>query len=359
MQNKRTALAGLLSMLLAAPALQAQPVSEEAAIQLLQRVNELEQELRNLRGENETLNNELSTLRQNQKDGFLQVDERIERLQQPDASTNTAPNPATPATTNPASTAITNRSTASTNATATSSNTAATTEQQDKNSSTEKAADKPQPDKSDPAGYYSYGNGKVDDKNILNKADKNTATATTDKPAEAEKTDKTTTTPPATSTPADKEKVAENSNTSSSTPATTRPNTTVPASGNDARSSYDHAFQTLLQDPKESIAEFRTFLKEYPNSSLAPSAQYWIGEAYYAERNFKAAVDEFLIVLKEFKSSPKASDAALKLGYSFYELKEWDKARQTLQDVINFFPDNQETSKLARQRLDKMQAEGH
>ncbi|QLQ33942.1 MAG: tol-pal system protein YbgF [Candidatus Thiothrix singaporensis] len=95
----------------------------------------------------------------------------------------------------------------------------------------------------------------------------------------------------------------------------------------DERSVYDQAFQTLLQDPKEAVPEFRSFLKEYPNSSLASSAQYWIGEALYAEKDFKGAVEEFLVVLKEHKSSDKAPDAALKLGYSFYELKEWDKAQ--------------------------------
>lgn len=61
------------------------------------------------------------------------------------------------------------------------------------------------------------------------------------------------------------------------------------------------------------------------------------GVALYAEKDYKAASDEFLVVLKEHKGSDKAPGAALKLSYSFYELKEWDKARKTLEDVISFF----------------------
>ena len=115
----------------------------------------------------------------------------------------------------------------------------------------------------------------------------------------------------------------------------------------------------MLQNPKDVIPAFRSFLKTYPNSSLAPSAQYWIGEALYAEKDFKGAVEEFLVVLKQHKGSDKAPDAALKLGYSFYEMKEWDKARKTLEDVISFFPDNKDNAAKARERLDKMKAEGH
>ena len=65
------------------------------------------------------------------------------------------------------------------------------------------------------------------------------------------------------------------------------------------------------------------------------------------------------MVLKEHKGSDKAPGAALKLGYSFYELKEWDKARKTLEDVISFFPGETETVQKAQERLDKMKAEGH
>ncbi len=61
--------------------------ADDAAIQLLQRVNDLEQELRTLRGDNEKLQNELGNLQKNQKESFEQVDERMDKLKTPDETT--------------------------------------------------------------------------------------------------------------------------------------------------------------------------------------------------------------------------------------------------------------------------------
>lgn len=309
--NQR-ALAVLVATLLATPVM-AEPISDEAAIQLLQRMNEMERELSSLRGENEQLRNDLEELQRNQKDGFLQVDERIEKLND-EQSMGTLPETDTTAD-KPAGEIDKADSTTATDL-------------------PEKADSKPENklDKADPNGFYSYGTGKLDDKNAdVKKADK-----------EATVEDKTTN-----EGKADDAKTAD-----SDTPV----GQTVPA--REERSVYDEAFKTLLKEPKASISAFRGFLKDYPDSPLAASAQYWIGEALYAEKDFQAAADEFLIVLKDYKDSDKAPDAALKLGYSFYELKEWDKARKTLEDVVKFFPDS-DASKLAAERLDKMKGEGH
>ncbi|MGB3917892.1 MAG: tol-pal system protein YbgF [Thiothrix litoralis] len=301
MQNKlnRSALSVLVAAILAVPAW-AEPMPDEAALQLLQRVNELEQELRNIRGNNERLQHELDTVRKNQTDNFQQVDERLEKLRDNStdktAEANTSAEPANPVIEHKA------------------------------DSSTDTTAEKPA--KADPDGFYSYGTGKSDDKNTATPVSK----------------------------PEDK---PEDKPTETTSAATTGTGDTKALPEKEERAVYDEAFQTLLKDPKASIPAFRTFLKDYPRSPLAPSAQYWVGEALYAEKDFKAAIEEFLVVLKEHKGSDKAPDAALKLGYSFYELKEWEKARKTLEDVISFFPNNAETSRLARERLDRMNTEGH
>jgi len=310
MQNQlnRSVLGALVATLLAVSPVGAAPLSDEAAVQLLQRVNELEQELRNLRGDNEKLQNELEIVQKSQRDTFQQVDERIEKLQ--DASPDTAA-------------------------------------QADKAEPTpDKVLDNTDVDalkaketKPDPNGFYSYGTDKSDDKNPPAGAGKTTDT-NVDSPA-----DKTAELPGSPSA----NKAPDSSTTADKTAAPER----------EERSVYDDAFKTLLQDPKEAVPEFRAFLKDYPKSPLASSAQYWVGEALYAEKDFKGAIEEFLVVLKEHKGSDKAPDAALKLGYSFYELKDWEKARKTLQDVISFFPDNAETRKLAQERLDQMKTEGH
>lgn len=314
----QSVLAALAATMLAAPVM-AEPISDEAAIQMLQRMNEMERELSSLRGENEQLRNDLQELQKNQKDGFLQMDERIEKLDTEDLPPGIS--------------------------SATDMNADHSHDEADKpdsidtSSSLTDPAREDKPDKSDPSGFYSYGTGKLDDKNMgLEKP----STETADEKSDDEK-------PADDSVQADEDKTDKAAADKSKTGS-------LPA--NEERSVYDEAFKTLLKDPKAAIPAFRSFLKDYPESPLAPSAQYWVGEALYAEKDFKAASDEFLVVLKDYKSSDKAPDAALKLGYSFYEMQEWDKARKTLEDVAKFFPDS-DAAKLATERLDKMKDEGH
>jgi tol-pal system protein YbgF len=313
-------LALLVGALLSASVM-AEPLPDDAAVQLLQRLNDMEKEVSSLRGENEQLRNDLKTVQQKQSDGFQQVNERMEKLK-PDAADS--------------STAMADKM-----ADKPATDTAGASTSTDKaDSLSTDSADKSTPP--DPNSYYSYGTGKSDDKNPDKPAD---SSSSMDKA-----TDSKTVEPSADK--ATGSKAAETKTTDAKADD-------KPLPEKEERSVYDEAFNTLLKMPKDAIPAFRKFLKDYPNSSLASSAQYWIGEALYAEKDYKGASDEFLVVLKDYKGSDKAPGAALKLGYSFYELKEWDKARKTLEDVISFFPDNAETKQKAQERLDKMKAEGH
>lgn len=328
MQSKlnQGALRALVTALLVAPVAPAMAeLSDDAALQLLQKVNELEQELRTLRGDNEELQNELQKLRSQQQQSQQQVDEKLDKLvteKQADAKPATDANPA------------------------------------------DKASDvaNDSPPKTDTAGFYSYGTGKTDDKNVSIVKANETKSLDLTLPTKTDDTKGEKSDDKAAEKPSDKTDDKTDDKTADKETLTTSQTDTgtskLGGSPSDERAMYDHAFQTLLQDPKEAIPEFRDFLKDYPKSPLAPSAQYWIGEALYAEKDYKAASEEFLTVLKEHKDSDKAADAALKLGFCFYELKDWEKARKTLEDVITFFPKNEETAKLAQERLDKMKKDG-
>jgi tol-pal system protein YbgF len=364
MQDKlnRGALIALVASLLAAPVMAEPPVTNDAAMQLLQRVNDLERELSNLRGENEKLRNDLDNVQKDQKTGFEQVDERMEKLKdQPKPSTDTpssasissstnsdTPKPDDKIDTKLDSTTPSDSSKSSTDSTLTSSPSSTTDSKPSdssksstdstltsSSSSTTDKATTSSTSKDDPNGFYSYGTGKSDNTNP--------ATTSTDSK----------------SAPSISSSSSDTKPTDAKTDAKTDSKVDGKLPEREERAAYDEAFQTLLKEPKSSIPLFRTFLKDYPSSSLAPSAQYWIGEALYAEKDFTGAIAEFLLVLKEHKGSDKAPDAALKLGYSFYELKEWEKARKTLEDVVSFFPDNAEVAQKAKDRLEKMKGEGH
>jgi len=125
------------------------------------------------------------------------------------------------------------------------------------------------------------------------------------------------------------------------------------------KSSYQKAFN-LLMDRRYDKAQqsFRSFLKKYPGSRLADNAQYWLAEANYVTRNFDTALVEFKKVVQAFPNSPKISDALLKVGYIQYEKRQWGAARDTLGGLVNRYP-NSTASQLAKKRLDKMLSEGH
>lgn len=124
------------------------------------------------------------------------------------------------------------------------------------------------------------------------------------------------------------------------------------------RIAYQKAFELLKNgDYDKAIGAFQSFLASYPDGNYTDNAQYWLGEANYVTRRFKAAEQEFRKVIELRPDSSKVSDAMLKLGYTYYELSDWDAARKTLENVSSRFP-NSTVARLAENRLQKMRLEG-
>ncbi len=125
------------------------------------------------------------------------------------------------------------------------------------------------------------------------------------------------------------------------------------------RANYQAAF-LLLKDSQydRAISAFEQFLVTFPDSQLADNAQYWLGEAYYVNRNFTEALKRFQGVVDKYPQSAKLPDALLKIGFCDYEMKQWDQARQVLSQVAANYPDVP-AGRLAQQRLEKLQNENH
>ena len=135
---------------------------------------------------------------------------------------------------------------------------------------------------------------------------------------------------------------------------------TVPAStGGADDAAYQKSFNLLKQGRfNDAIKGFKTFLKQYPHSTLASNAEFWTAEAYYQTSDFDTALATFKKVLKDYPKSSKVPDATLKVGLCQYELQQWQSARQTLTSVVQNFPNTSAASQ-ATQRLQRMQDEGH
>ena len=122
---------------------------------------------------------------------------------------------------------------------------------------------------------------------------------------------------------------------------------------------YDQAFRALRETRYADAAEgFDGFLRDHPQSSYAPNALYWLGEVYYVTRDFETALAQFERLQETYPDSSKKPDALLKIGFSHYELGNWDRARAALEQVIADFPGTN-YSRLAENRLRTMRLEGN
>lgn len=139
-------------------------------------------------------------------------------------------------------------------------------------------------------------------------------------------------------------------------PTQTVDTTMIPQAGEQA--AYDAAFAALREGRyAESARRFSSFLEQFPNGDLADNATYWLGESYYVTQNYRIALDTFRALLNQFPDSAKAPDAALKVGYCHYELREWAEAERQLNDVMARFP-NTTVARLAQSRLNALRLEG-
>ncbi|MDR3176060.1 MAG: tol-pal system protein YbgF [Desulfovibrio sp.] len=83
---------------------------------------------------------------------------------------------------------------------------------------------------------------------------------------------------------------------------------------------------------------FADFLKNAPQSSLAPNAMYWLGECAYARGQYDTAILTFKDVALKFPSHPKAADALLKAGYAYERIGDTGNARFYWQLLLDDYP---------------------
>jgi tol-pal system protein YbgF len=100
-------------------------------------------------------------------------------------------------------------------------------------------------------------------------------------------------------------------------------------------------------------AAWAELLNKHPKSDYADNARYWIGESYYAEKDFASAILEFDKVGRDYPGGDKVAAALLKQGLAFLEIGEKEGGVATLQDVVKKYPKSEEAKK-AKERLQKL-----
>lgn len=128
------------------------------------------------------------------------------------------------------------------------------------------------------------------------------------------------------------------------------PGATQPTAAAEQRE-YDAALEQFKRaDYPGAIASFGAFVRAHAKSPLAPSAQYWIGNAHYARRDFRAAIAAQRMLVQVYPDSSKVPDAMLNISSAQSELNDNAAARRTLEELIAKHPTSEAAGK-ARQRL--------
>lgn len=123
------------------------------------------------------------------------------------------------------------------------------------------------------------------------------------------------------------------------------------AAGGSADQLYDEAFKKLQEgDYAGAERGFKTFVQRNPQNKLAGNAQYWLGETYYARRDYQNAMTSFAEGYKAYKTSPKGPDNLLKLGITMAALNRKSDACAVF---ARFSQDYPRATDLQKRRIDQ------
>ena len=103
---------------------------------------------------------------------------------------------------------------------------------------------------------------------------------------------------------------------------------------------------------KEAAGAFEAFTRNYPDSTLAPSAQYWLGNAHYALHDCKKSIDAQKVVVAKWPSHAKAPDSMINIATCQQELGDAKGTKATLEAVLVKYPDSPAAA-TAKARLKK------
>ncbi len=85
---------------------------------------------------------------------------------------------------------------------------------------------------------------------------------------------------------------------------------------------------------------FKSLVQSDMQHSLSDNAQYWLGECYYAQKQYENAIPEFEKVFA-FPNTNKADAAQLKIGLCWYKLRKYAEAREQLIRLLSAYPSSE------------------
>jgi len=98
---------------------------------------------------------------------------------------------------------------------------------------------------------------------------------------------------------------------------------------------------------------FTEFLRKYPSSGYRATALFWLGNAQYANRDYRGAIANFRALLQQAPDHPRAPEAVLSIANCQIELKDNASARRTLDELVKAYPQS-EAAMAAKERLARL-----
>jgi tol-pal system protein YbgF len=126
------------------------------------------------------------------------------------------------------------------------------------------------------------------------------------------------------------------------------------APGVTPRALYDAAYQDLTRcNHRLAIMGFQEVIAKFPSSELADNAQYWIGESYYAQKDYQQAQVEFQKTVDGYPQGDKVPAALLKISLCQVEMGDRAAARTSLENLLARYPHSEE-ARLAKTKLQEL-----
>jgi tol-pal system protein YbgF len=94
----------------------------------------------------------------------------------------------------------------------------------------------------------------------------------------------------------------------------------------------------------ESRKAFEDFVAKNSSHELAGNSQFWIGESYFREKDFSAAILAYEEVLKKYAGNRKVPAALYKQGLAFLEMKDKKVATAILNELVEKYPESDEAA---------------
>ena len=118
-------------------------------------------------------------------------------------------------------------------------------------------------------------------------------------------------------------------------------------------------FQSLLnlanaRDYRNSASGFMGYVRKYPKSENAGSAQYWVAESFYSLGDYVKAVSEFQTLSEKYPQHPRVKEGIYKQGLSFMKLNKNTEAKLFFQKVMASYPNSSEAFQ-AKGRLTRLE----